>query len=300
MVTKAGAASDFTGRVALVTGAGRGLGLAYAQWLAARGAKVVVNNRVHADRPSAAKAAAEQITASGGIAVADEHAVESEAGAKGMVQTALDFFGRLDILICNAAVGSDGAQLQDVSIEDLRQRLEINLWGSLLPLHAALPSMIGQKYGRVVLTTSAAGLYGAKKSVGYATAKAALIGLARAVSIDNRDNNIMVNLVSPYARTEMAKSIDPKFSELLAPERVAPVVGKLASESCTRGGMIFAAGSGRVRRVALVEGPIGLIEDPIENLMPEIHALEGAYEPSSMTNSSLSLTPEIVGKPSPV
>lgn len=291
---------DFTGRVALVTGAGRGLGLAYAQWLAARGAKVVVNNRVHPDRPSASKAAAEQINAAGGIAVADEHAVETEAGAAGMVKTAIDAFGRLDILVCNAAIGSDGAELQDVSLDDLRRTIEINLWGTLLPVHAALPTMVEQKYGRVVLTTSAAGLYGAKKSVGYATAKTALIGLARAVSIDNRDNNVVVNLVSPYARTEMAKNIDPKFGELLAPERVAPVVGMLASESCTRGGMIFAAGSGRVRRVALVEGPIQKNTDPIDQFLPELHKLEGSYEPSSMTNSSLSLTPEIVGKPAPV
>lgn len=290
----------FDGQVALVTGAGRGLGQAYAGWLAARGARVVVNNRVHPDRPSAAAAVAQALNDAGGTAIADGHAVETEDGAQAMVQTALNAWGRLDILICNAAVGSEHLELQATSSEDLRRIVDINLWGSILPVQAALAAMVPAGYGRIVLTTSAAGLYGQKEGAAYGTTKAALVGLARCVAQDNRDRDIHINVVSPYARTEMAKNINPAFSDLMSPDRVAPVVGFLASPACTRSGMILAAGSGRVRSVHLCEGPMAPVPHDINTFWPELDDLTQIYAPTSMRNSALSLTPEITGGPPPL
>ena len=288
---------DFTGRVALVTGAGKGIGRGYAEWLGAHGAKVVVNNRSHPGVPSSAQEVADVINAAGGTAIIDEHAVGDEADGRAMVQTALDAWGRLDILICNAAISPPRKPLEQRTVAEFEEVMRINFYGTLHPLMAALPGMIERDYGRIVLTTSASGLYGQADTTPYAAAKTALVGLMKAMAVENRGRNIKVNTVSPYARTNMAKAIDPKFSELMAPHKLAPMVGWMCSEACTESGAIYAVGSGRVRRVSLVEGPRLSIEgDDVTALIPGLADLSKVYAPTSSNNSALSLTPELVAK----
>ena len=288
---------DFTGKVALVTGAGKTIGRGYAEWLGKHGAKVVVNNRSHPGVPSSAQEVADVINAAGGAAIIDEHAVEDESSGKAMVQRAIDTFGRLDILICNAAITSEKKPLEELSLAEFNAIMQINFYGSLYPLMAALPGMIERNYGRIVLTTSVAGLCGMAGSVAYAASKTALVGVARAMAIDNRKRNIRVNVVSPYARTNMSERIDPKFSELMAPTRLAPMVGWMCSDACTDNGAIYAVGAGRVRRVSIVEGPVGTIEgDDVSALISGLADLSQVYAPTSATNSSLNLVPELAPK----
>lgn len=288
---------DFKGRVALVTGAGKGIGRAYAEWLGAHGAKVVVNNRSHPGVPSSAQEVADAINAAGGTAVIDEHSVESADGGEAMVRTALEAFGRLDILICNAAISPPRQAVEEAGIADFEAVMNINFYGTLRPLKAALPGMIAQDYGRIVLTTSVAGLAGQRRSPHYAASKMAVVGLAKAMALDIRQSNVRVNVVSPYARTNMAKSIDPKFSELMAPAQLAPMVGWLCSEACTDNGSIYAVGAGRVRRVFIAEGPrLDITGDDVTALIPALSDIKNVYEPTSGVNSSLNMAPELAPK----
>ncbi len=289
----------FDGKVALVTGAGKGIGRAYAEYFAERGASVVVNNRTHPDRPSSAEEVASAIRAKGGKAVADGHAVQDKAGSEAMVETAYQAFGRLDILVNNAAI-SIRKRFEDMSDDEIEQTLSINLFGTLYPTRAALPRMKKDGYGRIVFTTSSAGLYGQMDLSMYGASKTALIGLARGISIENRDWDLGVNIISPYARTDMAKAIDAKFSELLHPTKVAKVVGWLCHDSCKESGVILAAGSGRVRRVRTIESPIAAVPENGDAAWERINVLEGGYEPSSAVASALFLTPEIKGGEPPV
>ncbi|MGE0387478.1 MAG: SDR family NAD(P)-dependent oxidoreductase [Gammaproteobacteria bacterium] len=285
----------FDGRVALVTGAGKGLGRAYAQWLAARGARVVVNNRRRPEVPSSAQAVVEAIRAAGGVAVADEHAVEHPDSGRAMVQTALDAFGRIDIVVCNAAISPRRVPLEEVPLDLMREVIDINLFGTIYPVQAALPHMIRADYGRIVLTSSASGLHGQKDLALYGASKTALIGLARCVAIENRGRNIRINIISPYARTEMAKAIDPRLSGFLAPEKVAPVVGWLCSERCDRSGIILGSGAGRVRKNTLVESPVAHMQgEDITDLWPTLERLDGLNVPSSSAASSIAMMPEIL------
>ena len=246
----------FDGRVAIVTGAGKGLGRAYARWLAARGCAVVVNNRVRPEVPPSAEGVVEEIRAAGGTAVADSHAVEDEAGAAALVQAALDAFGRLDILICNAGIATQ-IPFGAISTEELRRVIDVNLWGTLYPLHAAWPRMVAAGYGRIVLTSSSVGLFGYGTSAAYGAAKGGMIGLARSLALDvPAEADLRINVIAPFAYTPMSREqIDAAYAETLSPDKVAPVVGWLASEVCRESGMIFHAGGGRVTRARVLESP---------------------------------------------
>lgn len=289
-------AIGFDNRVALITGAGKGLGRAYALWLAARGARVIVNNRVHAGVPSSAQAVADEIVRKGGHAVADEHAVEDEASSRAMIDAAFERFGRLDILICNAGVADD-TPFQEVALASVRKIIDINLWGTLYPVHSALPRMLARGYGRIVLTTSQAGLFGQTGSVAYATSKAAMIGMARSIARDVGDADIRVNLIAPAAYTPMSqKDIDAKWSEYMSPEKVAPVVGWLCSEACHDSGMIFNAGAGRVRRVKVVESaPVEIPGEDLSVCWPALDNMSDAVEAKSSFGSGQILMPELFG-----
>lgn len=285
---------DFRGRVAIVTGAGNGLGRAYAMWLAAHGAKVIVNNRRHANQPWSAETVVREIRAAGGEAIAEpSDATATDSGGE-MVQAALDAFGRIDIVISNA--GSNTPQmLADQSLADLRDNAELNFFGAMKPVLAALPYFNDQNYGRIVFTASAAALFGWKTLSAYAAAKMAQVGLVRSLAVETRRTGIRVNVISPYAHTKMALAPLPQWlQELLSPERVAPVVGWLAHESCTVNGQIFSAGSGRIRRVAIVEGPVIDLEggspgDKLEQLLD----MSQMIETRDMYESAFTLTPEL-------
>ena len=286
---------NFAGRVALVTGAGKGLGRAYALWLAAHGARLVVNNRVHADRASSAQTVVAEIRAAGGDAVADEHGVETEAGGRAMVAAALQAYGRVDILICNAGITS-AARYDVLSASDFHRVMDINFWGSMYPAMAVLPHMSRAGFGRIVTTVSTAGLFGQAQSAYYGASRSALIGFVRSVALDIEPNkDIHINMISPAGYTDMARAhIDAKFEAFMSPAKVAPVVGWLASERCRRSGLILHAGCGRVRRVQIMGAPrVDIRNDDVDDCWPALDEIAGGQEFSSSFAAGKSMNPEI-------
>lgn len=282
----------FDGKVALITGAGKGLGRAYAHYFAARGAKMVVNNRLRDGVPSSAQAVADEIRAAGGEAIADEHAVESEAGGQAMVAAALEAFGKLDILVCNAAISLVNTPFDQLTAQQMREVLDVNVWGTFYPLHAALHHMLGAGAGRVVLTTSHIGLYGRAGSAAYGCSKAAVVGLARSVGRDVAASGVRINVIAPGAYTQISSALGPEFAERADPKRVAPVVGWLCSDLCEESGMILSAGGGRVRRARIVEGEFREVDDDtVEARIPELAALTGLVEAPDAKSSGQVLLP---------
>lgn len=286
---------NYEGQVVMVTGAGKGLGRAYSLWFAERGAKVVVNNRSHPDRPSSAEAVVEEIRAKGGTAVADHSAVDDENAGEGLIETALANFGRLDVLVNNAGIVDDIPFLE-MPLAKMREVMDVNFWGTLFPTRAALPVMLKQGYGRIVFSTSQAGLYGQKEASLYAASKAALIGLARTLGREIGDKaDVRVNIIAPAAYTPMsAKAFAPEWKDYVSPFKVAPVVGWLASSDCRESGMIFNAGAGRVRRARIIEGPAVKIEnDDMRGCFPEVDTIPDPQEAASSFHSGMKLMPEL-------
>jgi NAD(P)-dependent dehydrogenase (short-subunit alcohol dehydrogenase family) len=252
---------DFSGRVALITGAGKGLGRAYAHWFAARGCTVVVNNRTHPGIPSSAAEVVEEIRGLGGRASVDEHAVDDEAGARDMVEGVVAEFERLDILVCNAGV-SHIVPFKDLRLEDLKRLVDINIWGTVYPLHAAWPHMLAAGYGRLVITSSGVGFYGAPGFGAYGLTKSAMLGITRSLAQEvPAEADIRVNMVLPLAHTPMSARTIGGGSDDLKPEMVAPVVGWLASEACAESGMILHVGAGSVTRARILESERARAED---------------------------------------
>jgi len=233
----------FDGRVAVVTGAGDGLGRAHARLLAARGARVVVND-VAPDRADAVVAG---VRAAGGQAVADGHTVATVEGGAAVVETALGAFGRIDIVVNNAGVLVDRAfhHLTPQMVDDV---LDVHLRGAFNVTRPAWPHLREQGYGRVVLTTSSAGLLGHFGQANYATAKAGVVGLARALAVEGARHDIKVNAVAPLARTSMTEAVLGPLGARLDPELVAPVVAWLCHQDCPLTGEIVSAAGGRVAR----------------------------------------------------
>lgn len=294
----------FDGRVAVVTGAGRGIGRAHAHLLAERGAKVVVNDlggTMEGDgsdvRP--AQSVVDEIVASGGSAVADTNDVSTEAGARAIISSAVDGFGRIDVVVNNAGIIKWGG-LPEVDLESLERHLAVHLLGSFNTMRAAWPHFLEQGYGRVVLTTSS-GLLGLANNLGYAAAKSGLIGLARSAKLAGEPHGIKVNLIAPAAITRMAggdSSGDgaPESAESTMPpmpsEAVAPMVAFLAHESCPVNGEIYTAGAGRFGRlfIASTTGYLqqdrpATIEDIAENWIA-INDEAGYYVPTDLMDWS--------------
>lgn len=249
----------FDNRVAVVTGAGRGLGRAYAHLLASRGAKVVVNDAGgDLDGDGADDGPAEQvvaeITAAGGTAVACNASVATRDGGQEIIQTAVDNFGRIDILIHNAGNVRRGS-LKEMSYEDFDAVLDVHLRGAFHVVRPAFPLMCEAGYGRVVLTSSIGGLYGNHNVANYAAAKAGVIGLSNVVALEGAAEGVRCNAIVPAAVTRMAEGIDTSAYPPMGTELVAPVVGWLAHESCSVTGELFIALAGRVARAVIAESP---------------------------------------------
>lgn len=244
------------GRVAIITGAGKGLGRAYALELAARGARVVVNNRRHPgqlDAQTSAQQVVDAILAAGGAAVANFDSVETDGAGESLVQQALAAFGRLDIVVANAAL-SQGATFHKQSIDDFLAIFNVGFRGTLNLLHAAWPHLRAQRYGRVIVTTSSAGRYGNHGLGAYAASKGAIEMLMRSLAAEGAGHNICVNAISPYATTQMTEGhLTPDVAACLVPEAVAPMLAWLASEACSAHGEVIVAGGGRYRRAYSVE-----------------------------------------------
>ena len=247
---------SMTARVAIVTGAGKGLGRAYAINLAARGARVVVNNRRHpgeADDQTSAAATVSAIEQAGGRAVANYEDVSHEGSGARMVATALGTFGRLDAVIANAGV-SVAAPFHKTDIAAFRAVFDPSFFGTLDLVMAAWPHLRAQKYGRLVLTASSAGYFGVHGLAAYSAAKAAVVGLMRTLAIEGASSNVHVNAILPYAYSQMtAPHMDEAMARSMDPTRVAPLVSWLASEACDVMGEVLVAGGGRIARAAAVE-----------------------------------------------
>jgi 3-hydroxyacyl-CoA dehydrogenase/3a,7a,12a-trihydroxy-5b-cholest-24-enoyl-CoA hydratase len=244
---------SFDGRVAIVTGAGAGLGRAYALLLASRGAKVVVNDlggsvKGGGSSTRAADTVVEEIRKAGGVAVANYDSVEF--GDK-IVKTAIDSFGKVDILINNAGI------LRDVSFvkmkdEDFDLIHKVHVRGAYSVTKAAWPYMRDQSYGRIIFVTSAAGLYGNFGQANYSSAKLGIVGFANTLALEGNSKNIIVNTIAPVAGSRMTESVmPPKLVAALKPEFVAPLVAYLVHESNTETGGIYEVGAGFVAKVRL-------------------------------------------------
>jgi len=249
----------FEGKVAIITGAGGGLGREHALLLASRGAQVVVNDlggAVDGTGSSAgpAQKVVEEIEAAGGVAVADANSVATQEGAEAMVKTALDAFGRVDIVINNAGI------LRDKSFKNMTP----DLWDAVIAVHltgafnvtrAAWPHFCGQAYGRIVSTSSAAGIFGNFGQANYGAAKMGIVGLTRVWAQEGAKYNIRANAIAPVAKTRMTEDLLGALVEKIAPELVSPVVAYLASEECEVTGEIYSVGGGRVSRIFIAEAP---------------------------------------------
>jgi NAD(P)-dependent dehydrogenase (short-subunit alcohol dehydrogenase family) len=244
----------FDGRVVVITGAGRGLGRAYAHLFAARGAHVVVNDLGGSmdGRPGGsggeeggpAATVVTEIEDAGGSAIADTSDVATEDGADALIAAAVGHFGRLDALVANAGI-MRWATFPDVPADDLEAHLQVHVAGSFFPARSAWPHLVAQGGGRIVLTTST-GLLGLPGNTAYGIAKGGVIGLARSLALAGREPGIKVNCIAPAATTRMAAG---GRGPELPPEQVAPMVAYLAHEQCPVSGEILTAGGGRFARL---------------------------------------------------
>ena len=269
----------FDGRVAVITGAGRGLGRAYALLLASRGCKVVVNDNGSAILGEGCDAGPAQdvvneIRAAGGEAVANIDSVATAQGGEAIVKAALDAFGRIDIVIHNAGNVRYGS-LSEISHEDFRSVIDVHLMGAFNVVRPAFPLMMAQEYGRIVLTSSIGGIYGNNRCVNYGMAKSSMIGLANVAALEGEHANVKANVIVPSAVTRMADGLDISQYPPMDPELVSPAVAWLSHEACDVTGEMIAAIGGRVARVFIAETPgvyrpSWTIED-VDHAMPAIH-----------------------------
>jgi len=288
----------FDGKVAIVTGSGGGLGFEHAKLLASRGASVVINDLggslsgSGADESAAARAAA-QIVATGGTAIADGHSVATPEGAQALVKLALESFGRLDILVNNAGILRDKS-LTKATPEDFDQVIAVHLRGSFLMTQAAFEPMRSQNYGRIVNTSSPAGLYGNFGQMNYSAAKMGLVGLTRTTALEGARYGINANAISPSAFTRMTEGLmaqlfDGGGAEALDPAKVSPLVAWLCHEECQLSGEVFGVGGGLVTRVFVAETKGHFEEKPtIESVaahMGEIRAEAGYIVPENVGDS---------------
>ncbi|TMR92499.1 SDR family oxidoreductase [Nonomuraea basaltis] len=250
----------FDDRVAIITGAGHGLGRSHALLLAERGAKVVVNDlggALDGTGASTGPAAdvAELITKNGGQAIANADNVATPEGARAIVQAAVDAFGKVDIIVNNAGILRDKS-FGKMAVEEFDAVMAVHVRGSYLVSQAAYPIMKAAGYGRVVNTSSPAGLFGNFGQANYSTAKMGLVGLTKTLGIEGARNGIKANAIAPVAWTRMTESLLPaEFEAKFTPERVSALVAYLVHESCEVSGEVFTVGGGRVARVFVAEGP---------------------------------------------
>lgn len=247
----------FDGRVAVITGAGRGLGRSYARLLASKGARIVVNDvgaSLNGDGKDAGPAneVVAEIKAAGGEAVSCTATVATPEGGKSIIEAALDSYGRIDVLIHNAGNVRYGS-LEEISYEDFKSVVDVHLMGAFHVVRPAFPLMCKAGYGRVVLTSSIGGLYGNHSCVNYGMSKAGMIGLNNIVAIEGAPKGIKSNIILPGAVTRMAEGLDTSKYPPMDPELVAPVVGWLAHESCTITGEMLVSMAGRVARALVAE-----------------------------------------------
>ncbi len=278
----------FDGKVAIITGGGGGLGREHALLMASRGALIVVNDLGGAvDGTGSDKGAAErvvdEIKAAGGEAVADTNSVATPEGGEAIVQSAIDGFGRVDIVINNAGILRDKS-FHNMSPDLMNPVLDVHLKGAFHVTQPAWVRMREQGYGRIVSTSSAAGIFGNFGQTNYGAAKMGLVGLTRVLAAEGAKYNIKVNALAPIARTRMTEELLGAFAEKLDPKLVSPIVAWLVHEDCPVSGEIYTAAGGRIARffIGLTEGyfnPDLAIED-VRDHFDQIRDPEGYTIPS--------------------
>jgi NAD(P)-dependent dehydrogenase (short-subunit alcohol dehydrogenase family) len=315
----------FDERVAVITGAGGGLGKQYALLLASRGARIVVNDTggsVTGDGANiqAANAAAAEIRQRGGEAVADSHSVTSPEGGAAIIDTALRTWGRVDVVINNAGIVRD-ASFEDMSAERLEPLLDVHLKGAFYVTGPAWKVMREQRYGRVLNTCSAAGILGAERMSNYGAAKTGLIGFTRVLAAEGAEHGIKVNAIAPIAYTRMlAHSVDGagqqddpaaravlddlvgQYLQKLDPTLVAPVAAFLTHQECPVSGEIYTVGAGHVARffIGRTRGfysPELSIED-VRDHLDKIRDEAGYTVPGGPADEMSELFATIMAKPS--
>jgi NAD(P)-dependent dehydrogenase (short-subunit alcohol dehydrogenase family) len=292
---------DFAGQVAIVTGAGRGLGRLYAIELARRGAAVVVNDlggSMHGDGAdtSIADAVVEEIERADGVATASHDSVDSPKGGEAIVRTAIDRFGRLDAVVSNAGIFNSVA-FEDMSPADWRRMLSVHLDGGFYLSQPAYREMKAAGYGRFVFISSSGGMFGQPMEAHYAAAKAGLVGLANVIAIEGAQHGILANTVLPFGFSRMVTETvgDPKaleetgFLKIIQPELVVPIVAFLASRACEFTHQNYSACAGRFARVFVGLGEGWLAEaggnptaDDVAAHLSEVSATEPFTVPGSI------------------
>lgn len=275
----------FDGKVAIVTGAGGGLGRQHALELARRGAKVVVNDLGGSvdgagGSSDAALKVVEEIKAAGGEAIAHGASVTDDAGVANMVKTAMDTWGRIDILIANAGILRDKT-LTKMELADFELVMQVHVFGTFKPIKAVWEIMKAQGYGRIVVTTSSSGMYGNFGQSNYGAAKMAVLGLMNTLKLEGQKNNIHINAISPVAATRMTEGLmPPEVLEKLKPEYVTPGVVYLASDEAPTGAILTAgAGAFALSRIYETEGVYlgegGLSAEEVRDSWSQITAEDG-------------------------
>jgi NAD(P)-dependent dehydrogenase (short-subunit alcohol dehydrogenase family) len=266
----------FDGKVALVTGAGHGIGRGYAMLLASRGAKVVVNDLGTApDGRGASEAPAQkvvdEIRAADGEAVADFGDVSDRDSASAMVRRAVDAFGGLDVLVASAGILRDRTFLK-MPLDDFEHVVRVHLFGTVYVAKAALPLMAERKYGRMVFATSVSGLYGNFGQTNYAAAKMGIVGFMNALKLEALKHNVLVNTIAPLAESRLGAGVfTDEQMRILRPELVTATVGFLASDQCRTTGGIISAGAGHYAEAQMRQAP-GVRFAPETPVTPEMIA----------------------------
>jgi NAD(P)-dependent dehydrogenase (short-subunit alcohol dehydrogenase family) len=250
----------YDGKVAIITGAGQGLGRRHALELAARGAKIVVNDLggdLHGDGSSTGPAqdVVNEIVKNGGEAVANGGNVATEEGAASIVQAAIDAFGRVDILINNAGILRDKS-FKNMTVAEWDAVIAVHLRGAFLVTKAAWPHLVESGAGRVVNTSSPAGLFGNFGQANYSTAKMGLVGFTKTLAAEGAKKGVKANAIAPVAYTRMTADLfPPEFADKLGVDLVTPLVAYLAHESVPESGQTFTVGGGRIAKIFVGEGP---------------------------------------------
>ena len=265
---------DFTGRVAIVTGAGAGLGKCHAVEFAKRGAKVVVNDLGGTrdgvgSSDAAANKVVEEIKALGGEAVPNYDSVATVEGGKGIVQTAIDAFGKVDILVNNAGILRDSA-FHKLEEENWDAVMAVHLKGAYCVTKPAFVNMRENGYGRIVMTTSGAGLFGNFGQANYASAKAGVAGLTNVLKLEGAKYNIKTNVLIPVAASRLTEDVlPPDLFAKLKPELITPLILYLCSEQCEDSGFMINAALGYFSRTAIMTGPGAILSDGVKVPTPE-------------------------------
>ena len=286
----------FDGKVAIITGAGGGLGRQHALLLASRGALIVVNDLGGSVDGSGAGSAgpaqlvADEINAAGGEAVADTNSVATPAGGAGVVKTAVDAFGRVDIVINNAGILRDKA-FHNMTPDLFEPVFDVHLRGAFHVTQPAFVQMREQGYGRIISTSSAAGIFGNFGQTNYGAAKMALVGLTRVLAVEGAKYNIKANAIAPLALTRMTEGlIGGALAAKVDPALISPIVAWLAHEECPVSGELYSVGGGRVARIALAEAPgfykADLTLEDVRDNFDQIRDLDGYNVPANLSEET--------------